>query len=207
MMRFIKNSVLFLFILFNTHLFCVPVDFDVVVVGSSPIPLLEALYHFHSGKRVAILEGAPVCGGAWKSIEICGLFPVDLGCHTLGQDKQMMQFFEEYVGCKMVSLDNPHLPFQAGHSKNGFYFSHGCYEIIQNLLALIEKTDIVFLVDHPIESVYIDENEPLGIVKTKDRQFTTSKILRHPPIAISDSTTLMPLSLQRINRNFTISIC
>jgi len=174
----VKTSIFFL--LLNVCIFALPVDFDVIVVGSSPIPLIEALYHHHNGKRVLVLEGSTVCGGAWKSIEICGHFPVDLGCHTLGNDKQMLHFLEDYVGCNMVSMDNPHLPFDARHSANGFYFAHGCYEIIHNLIELIAKTDIVFLLDHPLESVFIQENEPIAIVKTKDRQFTTSKILVTP---------------------------
>jgi NAD(P)-binding Rossmann-like domain len=157
--------------------FCIPVDFDVIVVGSSPIPLLEALYHSHLGKRVAILEASPVCGGAWKSIEICGFYPVDLGCHTLGHDKQLMHFLEDYIGCEVVSLDNPHLPFEAGKSPNGFYFPHGCYQLMQNMLKLIEKTNIVFLLNHPIESVLVSDDEPYAIVKSNEKEFSTSKIV------------------------------
>src|SRR5690348_8271346 len=134
-------------ILFSVFFFFISllyaVDFDVVVVGTSPIPLIEALYHSHCGKRVLIIENASVCGGAWKSIEACGIFPVDLGCHTLGNDKKILHFLEEYIGCKMVSMDNPHLPFDAKNSPNGYYPSGGCYEIIHNLFRLIEKTDIV----------------------------------------------------------------
>src|SRR5690348_11005822 len=97
----LKTSLLFLFLFIQPFLFSTFVDFDVIVVGSSPIPLLEALYHYHSGKRVLILEEASACGGAWKSIEVCGMYPVDLGCHTLGNDKQMLHFLEEYIGCEM----------------------------------------------------------------------------------------------------------
>lgn len=170
----------FFLLLFHPSLFSTSVDFDVVVVGTSPIPLLEALYYHHSGKRVLVLEEASVCGGAWKSIEVCGMYPVDLGCHTLGNDKQMLHFLQEYVGCTMVSLDNPHKPFEAAHSPNGFYFAHGCYELIQNLLQLIEDTDIVLMLDHALESVFIDSQESIAIVKTKNTQFTTSKILVTP---------------------------
>lgn len=161
-------------------LFAITVDFDVLVVGSSPIPLIEALYHSHLGKRVAILEALPVCGGAWKSIEICGLYPVDLGCHTLGHDQRIRQFLENYIGCHLVSLDNPRLPFDAKYSPNGFYFANGCYELILNLLSLIEKTNIVFQLNQPIESVFIHEDEPCATVKTKDGYFTTSKIIVTP---------------------------
>jgi hypothetical protein len=159
---------------------CFSVDFDVVVVGSSPIPLLEALYHAHLGKRVLVLEEAATCGGAWKSIEICGIYPVDLGCHTLTNDKKMLHFLEKYVGCHMVSMDNPRRPYEAASSRNGFYPGRGCYEIIDNLLKLIAKTDIVLLCNRALESVYIHAEEPIATIKTLDGEFTTSKILITP---------------------------
>lgn len=169
------------FLFFLLYSFCgASVDFDVVVVGSSPIPLLEALYQHHIGKRVLILEEASECGGAWKSIHICGLYPIDLGCHTIGQDKQIKQFLEEYVGCKMVSIDNPHLPFESVNSPNGFYFSRGCHEFTTNLLQLIQKTDIVLLLNQPLDTVLIDSKEAIAIVTSEDFQCTTSKIIATP---------------------------
>lgn len=174
MVRFIFTVFLFL----SQILYAV--DFDVVVVGSSPISLLEALYNYHTGKRVLVLEESPVYGGAWKSIDVCGIFPVDLGCHTLGNDKKILHFLEEYIGCRMVSMDNPHLPFDSRHSSNGYYPSKGCYEIIQNLFQLIEKTDIVVLCDHLLESVFIDPQEPIATIRTQGKQFTASKILVTP---------------------------
>jgi hypothetical protein len=187
MMRFIS---IFLFLFHCLSSFAV--DFDVIVVGSSPIPLLEALYQSHSGKRVLIIEESPECGGAWKSIDICGIYPVDLGCHTLGSDRLLHNFLEEYVGCTMVSMDNPHLPFDTGKSPNGFYPAHGCYEIIHNLLQLIEKTDIVLLLDHTLESVFIDTNEPIAIAKTKSGNFSTSKIFVTPYSNIIIENPLTP---------------
>jgi hypothetical protein len=168
-------------------------DFDIVIVGSSPIPLLEALHQHYLGKRVLILEEAPVCGGAWRSIDICGLYPVDVGCHTLGQDRQMFHFLEEYVGCKMVSLDNPHVAFEPGRSPNGFYPLNGCYEIIQNLLKLISKTDIVLLVNHALESVAIDPYEPVATIKTREMEFTTSKIFVTPYSKIKIANQMTPV--------------
>lgn len=156
---------------------CLGVDFDVVVVGTSPITLLEALYQSHSGKRVLILEEASVCGGAWKSIEVCGVYPVDLGCHTLGKNKQMQTFLEKYVGCQMVSLDNPPAPFDPKNSPNGFYPLQGCYEIIHNLLELITRTDIVLLLEHPLETVTIHPQRPEAVIVSRNLSITTSKII------------------------------
>jgi hypothetical protein len=166
-------SVLF----FCNFVFCLAVDFDVVVVGTGPISLFEALYRYHTGNRVLILEAAAECGGAWKAIDICGIPHADMGCHFMGSDKRLLHFLEEYGGCKMVSLDNPQLPFEPSNSPNGYYPAQGCFELIHNLESLIHATNIVLQVNCPLESVYIDPNQQQAIVITKQGQFTTSKII------------------------------
>jgi len=168
---------IFFIIFLVAHCLCIAVDFDVVVVGTSPIPLIEALYQSHLGKRVLILEEAAVCGGAWKSIDICGVYPVDLGCHTLGKNKQMLKFLETQLGCHMVSLDNPPAPFDIKNSPNGFYPLHGCYEIIHNLLALIKRTDIVLALEHPLENITIHPNRTEAVIVSRNMYITTSKII------------------------------
>src|SRR5579872_1782734 len=141
-MRFI------VFLLVHVSLFAV--DFDVVVVGTSPFSLFEALYQSHSGKKVLILEQEAECGGAWKSIHICGIPNVDLGCHMIGNNMALKAFLEEYAGCTFVSHDNPQEPFSSGKSELGYYFSKGCYELIDHLLRQIRATDIVLLTNTPL---------------------------------------------------------
>ncbi len=62
----------------------VETDFDYIVVGSSPFSLFEAIYKRCLGNRVLVVEQGAECGGAWKSITICGVPHVDLGCHEFG---------------------------------------------------------------------------------------------------------------------------
>jgi len=181
---------LFLAVFFLIQALCFGADFDVVVVGTSPITLIEALYQSHSGKRVLILEEAPVCGGAWKSIDVCGVYPVDLGYHTLGRNKQMQTFLETYVGCRMVSLDNPPAPFDSKNSPNGFYPLQGCYEIIHNLLELIKRTNIVLLLEHALENITIHPHASEALITSRAMQITTSKIII--PTYCSFKTTNTP---------------
>lgn len=154
------------------------VDFDCVVVGTSPFCLFEALYRAHTGNRVLILEGAAECGGAWKAVTACGIPHADLGCHQIGHDAQLRSFLEEYAGCHLVSLDNPLIPYnEPSKSPNGFYFSRGCFELIDNLERLIEKTNITLLLNEKLESIYVDTSAQIAYLKTKDMQFTASKII------------------------------
>lgn len=152
-------------------------DFDCVVVGSSPFSLFEALYQSQSGKKVLILEEAAECGGAWKTITACGIPRADLGCHQIGHDLQLKTFLEEYAGCKLVSLDNPLQPFEAGKGANGYYFSQGCFELIDHLLYLISKTDIVLLTNTRVENFSLDMAQSRATVYTKERSYTTDRLV------------------------------
>ncbi len=162
------------------HLSLFAADFDCIIVGTSPFSLFEALYQHHSGKKVLILEEAPFCGGAWKGIEICGLRNVDLGCHHIGNDPELKAFLEEYLNCKIVSMDNPLAPFTPKESPNGWYFSKGCYELIENLLKKIAASDIVLLTEQKAENAIIDPIARIAKVETKTHTFTTDKLIVTP---------------------------
>lgn len=156
------------------------VDYDCILIGTSPFSLFEALYQSHSGKKVLILEEAAECGGAWKSISICGVPHADLGCHLIGNNELLKEFLEEYAGCSIVSMDNPLLSYNDCKSTNGYYFSHGCHELIDHLLQLIAATDIVLLTNHKAENVTIDPDQKIAWIETKDQRFSTSKLIVTP---------------------------
>lgn len=167
-------------------------DFECVVIGTSPFSLFEALYQHHSGNRVLILEESEECGGAWKGINVCGVMHADLGCHQIGHDMRLKAFLEEYAGCKIVSMDNPQLPYESGKSPNGWYFSKGCYELIGNLLKLIAETDIVLLTSHKAENVIIDTDQKIATVQTNDRFYTTHKVIVTPMSCLNLQPTTYP---------------
>ncbi len=177
-------------------------DFDVVVVGTSPISLLEALYQHYTGNRVLILESSAECGGAWKSISACGIAHADLGCHQLGSDARMVRFLSETVGCQIIPMDHPDKPpIPENLGGNGFYFVNGCYEMIHNLERMIAETDIVLKLNQPLESVYVDPNKPMALVRTQGVQYSTRKILVTPcsEIKLENHPTL-PLESQTVSR-------
>jgi len=156
-------------------------DFDYVFVGSSPICLIEALYRSHMGSKVLILEAEPDLGGAWKSINICGIKNVDMGCHQIGADPKLRKFLEERVGCCFVPMNNPHKQKELLRSSDhGIYFSKGCHELVNNLEKLISKSSILLLKNHRLESVYLDFDRSIAIVKSGNKHFTTSKLVVTP---------------------------
>jgi hypothetical protein len=149
-------------------------DFDYIVVGSSPFSLFEALYKKCQGNRVLVVEQGAECGGAWKSITICGVPHVDLGCHEFGRDGRLVKFLEEYAGCNIVdtttALKKP--------APNGeFYPSEGCYELIHNLQLLMDHFGVILLLNSKVESVFIDTHREIAEVRIGDMRYTSPKLV------------------------------
>jgi hypothetical protein len=140
-------------------------EFDFACIGSSPILLFEALYKHHLGKTVVIFEAAAEFGGAWKSIDICGIAHVDMGCHEIGSTPSLNSFLESYAGCSMISH----------HEK--YYFSKGCYELIDNLLKRIRAAKIPLFNDCKVRKVFLDSNKKEATLETEQGLFTASKLL------------------------------
>ncbi|HEX4839000.1 MAG TPA: FAD/NAD(P)-binding protein [Rhabdochlamydiaceae bacterium] len=149
-------------------------DFDYIVVGSSPFSLFEAIYRSCLGHRVLVVEQSAECGGAWKSLTICGVPHVDLGCHEFGKDIRLRDFFEEYVGCTMIdTLPEMAKPVQSGE----FYPSEGCYELTRNLQLLMEHYGVVLLLSSKLETAFVDLNREIVEVKINGMRFTTPKLI------------------------------
>lgn len=178
----LKHYFFFTLLLLQSFIYGTTPDYDVVVVGTSPISILEALYHSHCGEKVLMLEEEATCGGAWRTIDICGISGVDLGCHLIGNDEMVGQFLEKYVGCDLRSLENPQLSYDPRHASPtlGFYPSRGCCEMMENLLKLLHQSSVVLLLNTKLESVYIDLGREHVVFKTSYGKQTTAKIILTP---------------------------
>jgi len=154
------------FILFSFSFF--GADYDCAVVGTSPVPLFEALYKHYTGQKVLILEAGAECGGAWKSIDICGVLHADMGCHEISSSPDLNRFLEEYAGCSMISCNT------------NYYFSKGCFELIDNLLKRIRAAGIPLLTNCRVESVRLNPSQAEAILNTSRGTFTAKKIVVTP---------------------------
>jgi hypothetical protein len=177
-MRFVLTILLFL----KGWVLAVQTDYDVTVIGTSPISMLEAIYHISKNERVLILETDEKCGGAWKSIDICGIANADLGCHLIGTDPRLKAFFEKYFGCKFVCLKHPGQEAVDTHSQctNGYYFSKGCYELVSHLQEVIQSRSNAVLLHRKLESIFIDSSREMIELFLEDSRYTTSKIILTP---------------------------
>ncbi len=177
-MRIVLTIALFL----QSYLVAAQTDFDVAIVGTSPVSMLEAIYHIHLNERVLILEADEQCGGAWKSIAMCGIANADLGCHLIGSDARLKEFFEDYFGCRFICLE--HSNYEAGgehaHCPNGFYFSKGCHELISKLKSAIDRSENALLINQKLDSIYVDEERGHIELELGCRSYTTAKLIITP---------------------------
>jgi len=167
----------YLLILLSTFssISAIQTDYDYIAIGSSPIMMLEALYHHHLGNRVMIVEGAKECGGAWKSIEICGIKHVDMGCHTAGGNQKMIDFLENYVGINMVPMAPNNNPTK--RRRGNYYPASGCYELIEQILKLVRIANIPLSIGHKVSSIYLQEDLDYVDVLVDGKTYTTKKLL------------------------------
>ena len=176
-MRFFLPFLLFL----RLSIFAFEVDYDYVFVGTSPISVMEALYRSYTGSRVLLVDSSAKMGGAWKSITICHIDNVDMGCHQIGSDQKMRSFLEEYIGCHFVNMNNPYRRTDALKSSDqGFYFSKGCHEIVDNLFLLVQASTIDLKLDQKLESVYLDFDRSIAEIKVSGVRYTVSKLVITP---------------------------
>jgi hypothetical protein len=175
-------------------------DYDCILVGSSPFSLVEALYQHQLGKKVLIIEKDVRCGGAWQTIPICGVPHAELGCHSIpsGNDIVLKNFLEEYVGCKIVSIDTPSSPFIAGQGQNGWYFSKGCYELVSQLLKLIAKTTIQIKTSCKVDNISIETSKKMAIVETPLGFYSTNKLILTPMSSLAIKSAInLPQNLHK----------
>ncbi len=169
-------------ILVHGILFSSTADFDVAVVGTSPVSLLEAIHHIRSGEKVLIIEADARFGGAWKSIDICGVAHADLGCHEIGSDKRLKSFFETQFGCHFVCLDHYSKFSDVSHAdcSKGYYFSRGCDELITKLMHAIAQSHNAFIVHQKLDRIYLDFERGVVDLKMENTSTSAAKLIVTP---------------------------
>lgn len=77
-------------------------SFDVIVIGSSPAILAEALYLEMRGHSVAVVEKRERLGGAWYTLPVWEFDSVQIGCHYIELGQKARAFLQDILG---VPLD------------------------------------------------------------------------------------------------------
>lgn len=75
---------------------------DSILVGSSPLLLLEATYLGRIGRRVLVLEEKGQLGGAWGHLDSTDIACLDIGCHYIDISKRTYEFLHTNFGLNLV---------------------------------------------------------------------------------------------------------
>lgn len=148
-------------------------DYDCIVVGSSPISMIEAIYQKYLGNRVLIVEKGNECGGAWKRITVFGIPHIDLGCHKIEGSEEVTNFLRDYLGCKMI-VQPSKKPLIKGC---GLYPSQGCYELISHLEYIVRRLDIELSLNSDLKSFFIHEDQSYIEALINNCRTTAKKII------------------------------
>lgn len=81
-------------------------SFDKIIIGSSPICLLEAIYSNSQGIKTCIIDNAGELGGAWKRLNIEGgtIKDVEIGCHIIEKDRNVFDFFKNKLNLELIEV-------------------------------------------------------------------------------------------------------
>ncbi len=113
--------------------------YDSILIGTSPISILEAIYLRRSGKKVLLIDKSSSTGGAWGTLSIGNFSGIEYGCHIWDIDQPTYQFIEKILGVQLKKL-NP----QPKLIKNGRALPYDWKNISLNLKEIkksIKKKD------------------------------------------------------------------
>ncbi len=77
---------------------------DRVIIGSSPIAIIEAMYLKSKDQSVINIEERSEIGGAWTTINRSGFPEVELGCHIWSYNKETYQLISELFNLELIKL-------------------------------------------------------------------------------------------------------
>ena len=95
-------------------------SYDIVVVGSSPLMLIEAYFLAKQGHNVLIVEKNKNIGGSWQTFSYKNLSnQLEIGCHVWYRDRRCFKFLND-----IFDLDIKPQNFQPKVYRNGVYLPY-----------------------------------------------------------------------------------
>ena len=79
-----------------------PALWDTIIVGSSPLLMMEAIYLGRSGRKVLLLEKNEQLGGTWGRLDAVEGPYLDIGCHYFDISQRAYEFLRSGIGLNLV---------------------------------------------------------------------------------------------------------
>lgn len=152
--------------------------FDVIILGTSPICILEAVNRSINGENVMIIEKKNCIGGAWNSLNIFGLQNIENAIHYFLFNKKGLNFLIENLGIQIVESKSKYRIFKISklgyfHLKYDRIISRLLDKIINNYLSwtLIKNSFV-----KPKKSYYF-KNGSIDLIKKAEKLLFDSKVI------------------------------
>ncbi len=116
--------------------------FDNIIIGSSPVALVESIHLARSGKNVLLLEKNSRLGGAWGSYDFSSYKNIEFGPHTIKSRPGLYKLLKD-LGIKLIPM-RP-LPLrQLDRSFLGFHFIPWNWRWFELNRSAIHNTTILY---------------------------------------------------------------
>lgn len=107
--------------------------YNVIIIGSSPLMLIEAICQKKSGKSVLIIEKKNIIGGSWHTFDINDFCDdIEIGCHVWQKNKKVINFLNRYfdMDCQPL-VPQPKVIFKKIFFSYSFIYLFMIYREIQ----------------------------------------------------------------------------
>ncbi|MCH2223603.1 MAG: hypothetical protein MK066_02455 [Crocinitomicaceae bacterium] len=88
----------------NGYFYAVEKEYDVIIIGTSPLAIAEAVYQKTQGKSVLNIDQHDEVGGAWTTIKYDNLPEIEIGCHIWEIQKETTDFLQRFYGLSLTPL-------------------------------------------------------------------------------------------------------
>ncbi len=78
--------------------------YDCIILGTSPVCMMEAHYQCRMGQRVLMIDSAKEAGGAWRDVELFGFEEVEIGAHIMRHWRKGYRYIENVLGIPMTRM-------------------------------------------------------------------------------------------------------
>jgi hypothetical protein len=78
--------------------------YDIIIVGTGPISIIEACFQKKKGKSVLLIEEGSKASGAWSTYTYNGLPEIEIGCHIWDITPKAYDFLAAFFDLELVKL-------------------------------------------------------------------------------------------------------
>lgn len=86
--------------------------YEIVLIGTSPIAIIEAYFYHMEGKSVLMIDDQDAIGGAWKSLKNPYFEDVENAIHYFLPDIQGRNFLSACLGVNIIEVQNKYRVFK-----------------------------------------------------------------------------------------------